>query len=60
MLSGWCVQAAQPKVDAIIAEHKAQSGATKSSAGSMLSNIASTVAQAAVGGGEVRGVAGRA
>ena len=52
-----CVQAAQLKVDAIIAEHKAQAGAAKPSAGSMLSNIASTVAQAVVGGGEVRVVA---
>ena len=36
-----------------MAEHKARADAAQPSAGSMLSNIASTVAQAAVGGGEV-------
>ena len=46
-------QAALKSLDRIIAEHKARLDAAQPSAGSVLSNIASTVAQAAVGGGEV-------
>ena len=40
-------------MDRIIAEHKARADAAQPSTGSVLSNIASTIAQAAVGGGEV-------
>lgn len=48
------LQAASEKLAGIVAEHKAGAEDAKPSTGSVLSNIASTVAQAAVGGGEAR------
>ena len=47
------LQAASKSLDRIVAEHKARADAAQPSTGSVLSNIASTIAQAAVGGGEV-------
>ncbi|KAK9821910.1 hypothetical protein WJX81_002253 [Elliptochloris bilobata] len=48
------IQAASKSLASIISEHKGGQGATTPSTGSVLSNIASTIAQAAVGGGEIQ------